>query len=159
MRTDPTDADLEAILRAVPEEGWRDLWAAVDSVESEESHATLEGGNQISSSVREGVEHPVFDMPYYDYSDGVDRTRDCLYALGLIVPFDWPRWDGTTRYRGPTALDDAPVGDAIRMLTATIRADRFMEGTVAITLDEGTLQSALRRIRKWHDANRSDVST
>jgi hypothetical protein len=55
-------------------------------------------------------------------------------------------------YRGPTALDAAPVADAVRMTTAIVRADRFTEGTIGATLADGTLAAALRRLRRWHDA-------
>jgi hypothetical protein len=67
------------------------------------------------------------------------------------VPFNWPEWDGVKRYRGPSALDTAPVADAVRMATAIVRADRFSEGTIGATLEDRTLLAALRRLRRWHD--------
>lgn len=37
------------------------------------------------------------------------------------------------------------------MVTAIVQADRFSEGTIDATLDDGVLQAALRRLRRWHD--------
>jgi hypothetical protein len=37
------------------------------------------------------------------------------------------------------------------MVTAIVRAERFSEGTIGATLEDGTLFAALRRIRRWHD--------
>jgi hypothetical protein len=44
-------------------------------------------------------------------------VRECIGALGLIVPFDWMSWDGVRFFHeDPPALATAPVGDAVRLL-------------------------------------------
>lgn len=89
-------------------------------------------------------------MPYAIYSDATQHLL-ALYDLDILVPFKWPGWEGIEKYRGGTCLDSAPVADALRMVTAIIRAYRFSEGTIGATLDDGTLQAALRRLRRWHE--------
>ena len=37
------------------------------------------------------------------------------------------------------------------MVTAIVRADRFSEGTILVSLDDGTLHAAISRLRRWHD--------
>lgn len=150
--TEPTDADIEERLRAVPANRWRALWTAVDALPAGEKPAVWRGGNQIGTRVVDGSERPVFQMPYPEYSEAVDRVLDALHALDIIVPFNWPEWDGTGRYRGGRALDEAPVADAVRMMTAIIRAERFSEGTIAAAVEDGTLAAALRCLRRWYDA-------
>jgi hypothetical protein len=45
-------------------------------------------------------------------------------------------WKGVLRYRDyPAALATAPVGDAVRLLTAIQRAERFGDGNI-----EGALE-------------------
>jgi hypothetical protein len=112
---------------------------------------TWGGGEQVDTTVIDGVERPVFQMPYAIYSEEVERLLAALGGLGAIVPFNWPAWEGMARYRGSTALDAAPVADAVRMATAIIRAERFSEGGIGETLADGTLFAVVRRLRRWHD--------
>lgn len=132
--SDPSDSDIENILRQALAERWVELSSAVDAVEEESEHTTWEGG-------------------YAVYSAATDRMVRALYDLGAIVPFDWPNWDRVEGYRtdGGTALQEASVADAVRMVTAIVRADRFTEGTIGAELEAGTLLAALRRLRRWYE--------
>lgn len=150
---DPTDAEIEALLHGASAEAWAALWSAVDELDGEAEHTTWGGGDQIDTTVVDGVERPVVQMPYAIYSGATERVIKGMYEAGVIVPFNWPEWDGIQKYRDPVALEAAPVADAVRMATAIVRADRFSEGTIGATLEDGTLLAALRRLRQWHDEN------
>src|SRR5262245_38491819 len=108
---DPTDADIDARLRAAPAAAWPVLWSAVDDLEREGEHMTWGGGEQVDTTMVDGVERPVIQMPYAVYSRATQRVVQALYEVGAVVPFDWPAWDGVAPYRGPVALDAAPVAD------------------------------------------------
>src|SRR5262245_57260234 len=153
---DPTDADIEARLRAAPASAWSALWSAGADLEleREDEHMTWGGGQQVDTTVVDGVERPVIHLPYAVYSRATERVVGALYDVGAVVPFDWPGWAGAAGYRGPTALDAAPVADAVRMTTAIVRADRFTEGTIGATLADGTLVAALGRLRRWRSEER-----
>lgn len=148
---DPTDADIEGLLRRAPAYAWATLWSAVDDLQHEDEHMTWKGGEQVGTTVIDGVERPVIQMPYAIYSRATERVVQALYEVGAVVPFNWSHWDGVKKYRGAIALEVAPVADAVRMATAIVRADRFSEGTLGATLEDGTLFAALRRLRRWHD--------
>ena len=149
---DPSDHDIELILQRATVQDWDSLWAAVNAVEREAEHLTWGGGQQVDTTLVDGVERPVFQMPYAVYSEATERMLQALYDIGAIVPFNWPDWHGVKTYRGGDRLDSAPVADAVRMTTAIIRADRFSEGTIGAMLNDGTLLAALRRIRRWKEA-------
>ncbi len=150
----PTDEAIEARLATVPDDGWVQLWDAVDQLAAEVEHATWAGGDEGATTIVDGVEVPVLHLPYVVYGEAVNRLVQLLYGLGLIVPFNWPAWDGARRYRTGRGLTTAPVADAVRLLTAVVRADRFSEGTIAVTLDDGTVPAALSRLRQWYDEER-----
>ncbi len=145
------DETIERTLGATSQELWQSLWEAADAVETEASHGVWAGGEQVDALVVDGEERPVVQMPFVTHSDAVNRLVQTLYQIGAIVPFDWQAWDGVERYRAAKALEHAPVADAIRMLTAIVRADRFAEGTILMKLEDGTLTAALRQLRKWYD--------
>jgi hypothetical protein len=146
---DPTDAQIEEGLRAVPADLWNELWKAFDAIDPAGDHTSWEGGQQTGSLVVDGVEKPVHQVPYAVYSGELDRLVRAISAAGLIVPFAWPDWDGIRRYRDGHGLADAPVADAVRMVTAIVRSERFTEGSIGGALAGGTLPAALRRIRRW----------
>ncbi|HEY8543971.1 MAG TPA: DUF6508 domain-containing protein [Acidimicrobiales bacterium] len=132
------DGAITAALEAVDDEGWARLWSAVEDAAALDEYATWET--------------PDGQMPYPVYAEPVDRVRQELGALGLVVPFAWPDWDGTARYTAdPAALEQAPVTDAVRLLVAILRSERFTDGSIEGALQSGVMQAALARLRRWHD--------
>ena len=83
MEPGPTDADVEAVLHAVTPEQWDELWAAADAVGQEGNHARWEGGQQVGTTVVDGAERAVHQMPYPVYSDAVGRLRAAVGGAGL----------------------------------------------------------------------------
>lgn len=144
-----TDAEIEDRLRRAPIDRWPALSATVDEVEHEDEHVTWGGGQQVGTTIVDGVERPVTEMPYAIYSDATRRMLHALYDLDILVPFRWPGWEGIETYRGGRGLGTAPVADAVRLASAIVQADRFSEGTIGATLDDGTLLAALHRLRQW----------
>ena len=153
--SDPSDTEIENLLLQTTGERWatsvgRGRCAAARARVPD----PLDGGQQVDTTFVDGVERPVFHVPYAVYTDATERVLDAYRALGIIVPFAWPEWEGITRYRGPTALDNAPVADAVRMMTAIIRSERYSEGSIGGSLEDGTMFAALRRLRRWHEDER-----
>lgn len=79
------------------------------------------------------------------YVEPVDRLMSWLYRCRLVVPFDWAAWD-EGRGLGPSDIASRPVEDAVRMLTAIIRNERFCEGAFGSALSAGIVQACLRRV-------------
>jgi hypothetical protein len=151
-----TDVAIAAALATGRDEDWLVLWEAVDALAEETTFATWAGGDVVQTTIVDGEERHVFRMPYPRYAEQVSRVEAQLGALGLFVPFDWPGWDGVRRYRAdPAALADAPVGDAVRLLTAIHRSKRFCDGSIDGALRSGLMQAALTRLRDWYDHERT----
>ena len=151
---DPTDEEIAALLAAISPEDWSRLWQAVDELNDVQGGSSgllrWAGGEQAGTTMVHGVETPVHQVPYAVYSDTVNRLVRHLYELRLVTPFNWPEWAGTARYRTGRDLAGAPVADAVRLITAVVRADRFYDGAIAASIEDGTLPAALRRLRDWH---------
>ena len=128
------------------------LGAFTEALAVETTFATWSGGDVIGPSPVGDDGQAVWQMPYPVYSRSVEEVRGCLGRLGLVVPFDWMSWEGLHRYReDPAALLSAPVGDAVRMLTAIQRSERFTDGSIEGALDSGLFQTALARLRRWYE--------
>ena len=148
---DPTDEQIEAALRAAPDEAWRELAAALRDVEAEDRHATWSGGERVMTTV-DGVERASTQLPYATYTEAVERFRRALAGAGAFVAFGWMQWDGRERYRDAEALSAASVADAVRLVSAILRSERFVEGAIEAALDDGLLTGAARRLLAWYDA-------
>ena len=147
---DPVDAEILGVVTALSPEQWDAIWSASAEVDDDAERVRWEGGQRRLMTDRNGVEREVTSMPYAEYSPAVDRLRVALAAL--MVPFAWPDWDGVQRYRDGDGLEDAPVTDAVRLIIAVLRSERFSEGSIAGAIDRGTLPAAVRRLRSWYDA-------
>ncbi|MGW5730742.1 DUF6508 domain-containing protein [Nocardia beijingensis] len=134
---------IESALRAAPPESWQRLWSAVDEVldQKPEAQASWRFENPDGS----------LSLPHVDYSDAIRRMTEAIYEVDAIVGFPWMKWDFRTAYPGGRGLETAAVADAARVLTAVIRGERFSDGTILAALKDGTLASALQRLRTWHE--------
>jgi hypothetical protein len=151
--TEPRDdaAFLEA-LAAVTEAQWDALAQALGALDGVTTFAEWAGG-QVEIMEIDGTERPVTHVPYPIYTAGVERLREAIGQCGLIVPYDWMAWDGLERYRNGVGLDEAPPADAVRMITAIMRSERFSDGNIEGALRNGTLPAAVRRLLRLRAAD------
>jgi hypothetical protein len=93
-------------------------------------------------------------LPYFDYSPEVLAFEKALYQQGIIYIFDWPAWsEDVKRYqRDAEALQSADLLALRKLLTAHVRADRFVEGHLASVLESGHITTILRRLKQLRDA-------
>ena len=146
--SDPNDEDLvlDALMGVKPKQ-WDRLWRALEAVRAESEHASTGGGER--TEIVDGVEQSVFHVPYPIYSEAANELTSALYAAGLIVPFNWPAWDGLEQARIGAVTGELTPDDAVRLITATVRSERFGDGAISVALDEGSLQGAVERLRRW----------
>ena len=144
VKDDPTNAELTAaLLRATPAARIQ-LRAAVDVVK----RLITEGRRVVGWSplIGEGsTEHPLV-LSYPEYDEAVPQLIAALVAVNAQPVFDWMRWDGSRRFPDGVGLAEAPVGDAMRLVTVIVRGERFCDGTIAKAIEDGSLLTAAERI-------------
>lgn len=100
-----------------------------------------QGGNKDAAGV--------IQMPWYEYSDEVNRFVSEMYAAGLVRSIDWMRWAGTPEAKrliaDPAAIVDATHDDLVYLLTTIIRGERFSDGQIAGAYERGTLLAIAQR--------------
>lgn len=136
---DPNDRAIESRLREAAPECWKSLWAAADELLAPESGLHSEW---------------IFiagQTPYLRYSDEMNALLRALADAAVLVDFPWQRWDGLRRYECGHGLAEAPVAESVRVLSVMAASERFITGTAAHLLEDGTLAAALQRLRTWQD--------
>jgi hypothetical protein len=147
VAADPTDEQVEAARRRAPDAAWRELAEAVSAVEAETVHATWHGGERVTTATGTATQ-----LPYPVYGAAVERLRGALGGVGAIVVFDWMGWDGRRRYRDAADVAGGPAADAVRLVTAILRSERFVDGAIEDAVGAGLLQGAARRLLAWYEA-------
>lgn len=145
------EIEITAALQSGSAENWEGLRAAAEALSGETVFAAWAGGEVVRTTTVDGEERPVHQMPYRVYSEPVREVFRRVGALGLVVAFDWVHWEDLERYRDhPSELEAAPVSDAVRMLIAVQRAERFFDGSTEFALKTGLIQAALARLIHWY---------
>jgi hypothetical protein len=89
-------------------------------------------------------------MPYAVYSDVVVAFVKAAYEHGCVLTgFRWPEWAHAAEAQGlchdPSKLARATPEQLLRLLTATIRQDRFCEGVLLCAFETGLMLGIVRR--------------
>lgn len=83
------------------------------------------------------------------WSDLVGELTRTLYETNVVAGFDWPAWmqeRGRMLRDDPAQLDAASLEDCRRLLTAAVRADRFVWGGLFTAIADGQILAILRRV-------------
>lgn len=89
-------------------------------------------------------------FPFILLTAEVDEFIATLYEQNILVQFDWTSSiDQVERYQSdPDALGEADLLTLRKLLTAHVRADRFVEGHLAGALQSGHITAILRCIKR-----------
>lgn len=141
---DSTDVKIEEQLARVTPEQWTRLLTLARSTAGGSS-GKWEGGQKVGAT--ETGAH-IIEMPYFEPSETLCAFSSFLYELELVVPFDWNAWIDH-RSLEEISLDSGV--DAIKMLTAIIRKDRFCDGQLACCVEDGTIARIFRVLEIKHE--------
>jgi hypothetical protein len=89
----------------------------------------------------------VINIEPYIYSHKVSEFITTLYSCNFIQEFDWISWDECEKYqKDPHLIGDINLETIIKLLTAHVRADRFITGHLVSVIDNGHLLKILQRL-------------
>ena len=149
------EAPLRKALAAIPADGWTELRDAVAALRADPAPYTHVPATRGEPTVVDGVEREVIISGYTTYSPSVNHALELFGSFGLMLPFDWPVWAAKHRPRlTPEALRSGRVGDAVRIVIAIVRGDRFGEGVISSQIDNGVLLAAFERIAQRNERDR-----
>ena len=88
-------------------------------------------------------------FPYLNYSETVDKFRQDLYHLNMIIDFDWTQWIG----EGEKYIDNRELLATVditvlqKLFTSIVRSERFTEGLLGDMIDNGIILDLLVRLK------------
>ena len=92
----------------------------------------------------------VYQLPYFVFGPTAEAFRAAVGRGGWIVSgFDWMTWLQTDAGQAlrdrPEALATASPDDLAKLLTAIVRSDRFVEGSIVGAFESGLLSRIAQR--------------
>ena len=92
----------------------------------------------------------VFHMPYFTFGPTADAFMAAVGRGGwIVVGFDWMTWlqteEGQSLRDRPEAVAAASADDLAKLITAIVRSDRFVEGSIVGAFESGLLARIARQ--------------
>jgi hypothetical protein len=89
-------------------------------------------------------------MPWYTPALLVKRFLEAVYAIPIIISFDWGSWDEGRRMVGDDEFnyDSVDLLTKCRLITAIVRNDRFCEGVLVSAFESGLMLKILRSLER-----------
>jgi hypothetical protein len=92
----------------------------------------------------------VQSLGWFEFGPAAETWRAAVAAGGWVLPgFDWRAWLATDAGRAlrddPATVAGATSDDLARLLTAIVRSDRFVEGSISGAFESGLLARIARR--------------
>ena len=126
-------------LRELTTQDWRLLEGALERVQSAAPFGHWVPTVQLADAS--------WQMPYAVLSNEAEELIRTWGALGLYIPFEWPAWAaGRALARDPGELDAATPAEAAMLIVAVVRSNRFVEGELLESFENGLIQRAVRRV-------------
>jgi Family of unknown function (DUF6508) len=150
----PSDAELSAELDISSERAgtWRQLLALAEDFAAYPRH-DQDSVTIPSTQQSDGT----WAMGYVTYGARIQESVDLLYAVGAVSPsFPWMKCPIPQTPDNGTLLS---VADAMRLATALVRADRFVEGRLGLAAEDGELQAVVTALAAWYISDGSGRAT
>jgi hypothetical protein len=89
-----------------------------------------------------------------EYHPAVYEFMRACYDHGLVQPFDWPAWarEGRRYMSDLSLVASAKLTTCIKLITASLRYERFCDGHLGEVIKSGHIAAILRRLEKLADA-------
>ena len=132
---------LPAHIRALKSEDWAKLFDLLTEFKSVKQFGELRGMDTLP----EGQ----ISFPYYVHAAVVDGFLDVARELDIVPNFDWPAWKEGKELLNDKMQDYEEVDEVTlcKLFTVIIRSDRFNEGYLIGSFNDGTVQKIIGALK------------
>ncbi len=120
---------------------WKPLIELIPRIENTEKFEEAVGG---------GIEDKVIQIPYWVQGEIVSEFFEIVYAMPIIIDFDWGSWDeGRIIARDEYFdFDTIDIPTKCKLITAFVRNDRYCDGALICAFESGLILRILKSIEK-----------
>lgn len=124
----------------------------LDSISKEEWNRLFAFIPRIEEAPLFGEWEEAGDFAYYIPSALVSEFLKRIYEMGIVVDFHWGKWEeGARLFRDPKSdyVQCSPL-TLVKLLTAIVRSDRFVEGVLVTAFEDGKILEILKGLRVYY---------
>lgn len=121
---------------------WKPLLDLIPAIEKSKNFGEMPGGTKN--------EEGTITFPHWIPEPVVIQCIEIVYEMPIIINFAWSTWDeGRNLLRGKNFdFDTVDIPTKCKIITAIVRQDRFVEGTLVSAFESGLILRLLISIRK-----------
>jgi hypothetical protein len=136
------EKDCEDKIKALTRQNWKPLLALIPKIENAAEFGKWSGGT--------ADEDGVLQFPYCVPAPIVSQFLEVVYAIPIIVSFDWGSWDEGRKMASDETFnfDSTDLVTKCKLITAIVRNDRFCEGALVSAFESGLIVKILKSIEK-----------
>lgn len=109
----------------------------------------IKSTNDFGKMVFDNSDSKVKHFPYSNESDLVREFYDTFYKCNFYVKFNWIEWVEQFReLEEEVDFDTLSLADKTKYILAIIRQDRYIEGLLLSTFQDGTILRILESIER-----------
>jgi len=134
------ETDWQGKIKAFTYQDWQPLLALIPKIEKTATFGEWSGSNKGAGG----------QFPYCVPATIVSQFIHIVYAMPIIIVFDWAAWDeGRKILRDETFdFDGIDLLTKCKLITAIVRNDRFCEGALESAFASGLMLKILKSIEK-----------
>lgn len=139
-------------INALTHQDWQPLLALIPKIKITSTFGVWSEGNKD--------EEGVFHVPYCVPAPIVSQFLRVVYAIPIIINFDWGVWDEGRKIASDEDFDfdSTDLITKCKLITAIVRNDRFCEGVLVSAFESGLILRILKSIEKEVGAQRKQNS-
>ena len=142
------EKDCRVKINALTLQDWQPLLALISEIENTSKFGEWAGGDKDKKRV--------IQFPYSVPEPIVSQFLDIVYAIPIIISFDWGSWDEGRQIASDEGFgfDSIDLVTKCKLITAIVRNDRFCEGALVSAFESGLILKILKSIEKEISAKR-----
>jgi len=136
------EQDCAERINAYTIQDWQPLLALIPKIETTSNFGEWAGGD----IGKDGV----IQFPYCRPAPMVSQFLEIVYAIPIIISFDWGSWDEGRKIASDESFDFDTIDlvTKCKLITAIVRNDRFCEGALVSAFESGLILKILKSIEK-----------
>lgn len=136
------EKDCQDKIESLTRQDWSPLLALIPKIENTSKYGECSGGT--------ADEEGVIQSPYCVPAPIVSQFLKVVYAIPVIISFDWASWDEGRKMANDDHFDfdSTDLLTKCKLITAIVRNDRFCEGALVSAFESGLILKILKSIEK-----------
>lgn len=128
-------------INAYTKQQWEPLLELIPFIENAANFGEFEEGQTIADGIH--------TFPYWTHSALVSKFLEIVYAIPVIIDFDWGSWVEGIRIAKDIGFnyDTIDIPTKCKLITAFVRNDRFCDGALVEVFESGLILKILKSIK------------